>query len=71
MLFTTFFCKKITNSQIHKPSLQCLSILNMNSLKNNNKMETKVVSFEQMPEISALPTLTAHGIRKIQNNGYR
>ena len=24
---------------------------NMNSLKNNNKMETKVVSFEQMPEL--------------------
>ena len=23
----------------------------MNSLKNNNKMETKVVSFEQMPEL--------------------
>ena len=27
------------------------STLNMNSLKNNNKMETKVVSFEQMPEL--------------------
>jgi hypothetical protein len=23
----------------------------MNSLKNNNKMETKVVSFEQLPEL--------------------
>ena len=34
-----------------KPSLQCPSILNMNSLKNNNKMGTKVVSFEQMPEL--------------------
>ena len=48
MLFTTFFAKK---SLILKPSLQYLSILNMNSLKNNNKMETKVVSFEQMPEL--------------------
>ena len=38
-------------SLILKPSLQCHSILNMNSLKNNNKMETKVVSFEQMPEL--------------------
>ena len=38
-------------SLIIKPSLQCPSILNMNSLKNNNKMETKVVSFEQMPEL--------------------
>ncbi|MBE6175235.1 MAG: helix-turn-helix domain-containing protein [Rikenellaceae bacterium] len=46
--FTTFFAKK---SLILKPSLQCPSILNMNSLKNNNKMETKVVSFEQMPEL--------------------
>ena len=43
-----FFCKK---SPILKPSSQCPSILNMNSLKNNNKMETKVVSFEQMPEL--------------------
>ena len=43
-----FFCKK---SLIIKPSLQCPSILNMNSLKNNNKMETKVVSFEQLPEL--------------------
>ena len=42
------FCKK---SLIIKPPLQCPSILNMNSLKNNNKMETKVVSFEQMPEL--------------------
>ena len=38
-------------SQILNPSLQYPSILNMNSLKNNNKMETKVVSFEQMPEL--------------------
>ena len=44
-----FFCKK--KSLILKPSLQYPSILNMNSLKNNNKMETKVVSFEQMPEL--------------------
>ena len=43
-----FFAKK---SLILKPSLQYPSILNMNSLKNNNKMETKVVSFEQMPEL--------------------
>ena len=43
-----FFAKK---SLIHKPSLQHTSILNMNSLKNNNKMETKVVSFEQLPEL--------------------
>ena len=44
-----FFQQK--KSQILKPSLQCPSTLNMNSLKNNNKMETKVVSFEQMPEL--------------------
>ena len=43
-----FFVKK---TSIHKPSYKCPSILNMNSLKNNNKMETKVVSFEQMPEL--------------------
>ena len=49
--FTTFFAKK---SLILKPSYKRPSTLNMNSLKNNNKMETKVVSFEQMPE-SAFP----------------
>ena len=43
-----FFAKK---SLILKPSYIRPSILNMNSLKNNNKMETKVVSFEQMPEL--------------------
>ncbi len=43
-----FFTKK---SLILKPSLQYPSILNMNSLNNNNKMETKVVSFEQLPEL--------------------
>ena len=43
-----FFAKK---SLILKPSYKRPSILNMNSLKNNNKMETKVVSFEQMPEL--------------------
>ena len=48
MLFTTFFAKK---SPILKPYHKHPSTLNMNSLKNNNKMETKVVSFEQMPEL--------------------
>ena len=43
-----FFAKK---SLILKPSYKRPSILNMNSLKNNNKMETIVVSFEQMPEL--------------------
>ena len=46
--FTTFFAKK---SPILKPYHKRPSTLNMNSLKNNNKMETKVVSFEQMPEL--------------------
>ena len=44
----TFFTKK---SLLLKPYHKRPSILNMNSLKNNNKMETKVVSFEQMPEL--------------------
>ena len=43
------FCKK--KSLILKPSHKRPSILNMNSLNNNNKMEAKVVSFEQMPEL--------------------
>ena len=43
-----FFYKK---TPILKPSHKRPSILNMNSLNNNNKMETKVVSFEQMPEL--------------------
>ena len=38
-------------SPILKPYHKRPSTLNMNSLKNNNKMETKVVSFEQMPEL--------------------
>ena len=38
-------------SQILKPSHKRPSILNMNSLNNHYKMETKVVSFEQMPEL--------------------
>lgn len=44
----TFFTKK---SLLLKPYHKRPSILNINSLKNNNKMETKVVSFEQMPEL--------------------
>ena len=43
-----FFAKK---SPILKPYHKRYSILNMNSLNNNNKLETKVVSFEQMPEL--------------------
>ena len=39
------------NHQSTNLYLQRSPILNMNSLKNNNKMETKVVSFEQMPEL--------------------
>ena len=46
--FTTFSTKK---SPILKPYHKRHSTLNMNSLKNNNKMETKVVSFEQMSEL--------------------
>ena len=44
-----FFLQK--KSPILKPYHKRPSILNMNSLKHNNKMETKVVSFEQMPEL--------------------
>ena len=39
------------NHQSTNLYLQRSPILNMNSLTNNNKMETKVVSFEQMPEL--------------------
>ena len=45
--FTTFLQK----NQSTNLYLQRSPILNMNSLKNNNKMETKVVSFEQLPEL--------------------
>ena len=44
-----FFLQK--KSLLLKPYHKRPSTLNMNSLKNNNKMETKVVSFEQMPEL--------------------
>ena len=41
----------LKKSPILKPYHKHPSTLNMNTLKNNNKMETKVVSFEQLPEL--------------------